>query len=214
MKNSTLWIYEYDRKYPCQYELTNVRYVLGQIIDPTKPKALICIGVNPSTALPEDLDATLTRVQAYAEEFDYGSWYMLNLYPQRSTDPNGMDQEATDEIVKKNYAAIRKLFESLQKVDVDIWCAWGDSIDLPKRDYLKEAARQIYAFIQNHPKAKILIKGKDKTNAKLSDLTKAGNPHHPLSSGVSWKENDKFIALNEITGDDKEQILKSIFKIQ
>lgn len=83
------WVYDYDtsdeyrRKYDC--ELTDVRYVLGEQFDTDKRNVLICIGINPSMALPNFLDPTLRRVQDYAKRSgEYGAWYMLNVYPPKS----------------------------------------------------------------------------------------------------------------------------------
>ncbi len=67
------WIYEADAS-------NNIRYVLG-----TKgSKTLICFGVNPSTATPDNLDNTLKSVERIISLNQYDSWIMLNLYPQRN----------------------------------------------------------------------------------------------------------------------------------
>ena len=61
------WFYEYEsaEKYRKNYncELTDVRYVLGEQFDTDKQNVLVCIGINPSMALPNFLDPTLRRVQ-------------------------------------------------------------------------------------------------------------------------------------------------------
>ena len=41
-----------------------MRYVLGRKIDKSKTKALICIGINPSTAIPTLLDPTLSECRS------------------------------------------------------------------------------------------------------------------------------------------------------
>ena len=131
------WVYEYDRRYPSKYELSEVRYVLGEIFDTSIPKALICIGINPSTAIPEDLDYTLSRVQTYAKRGkEYGAWYMLNIYPQRSTDPTGMhhNDNFNAEIHARNIVEIKKLLDGVKEYDV--WCAWGETITISDKDYL------------------------------------------------------------------------------
>lgn len=81
------WLYEYEETAEKQltngYEVTRVRYVLGEQFDTSCKKVLVCIGINPSTAIPEQLDPTLKRVQKYAKNSGvYGAWYMLNVYPQ------------------------------------------------------------------------------------------------------------------------------------
>ena len=66
---------------------TEYRYVLGtRGINP-----LICIGINPSTAAPDDLDNTLKSVQRIAEANGFDSFIMFNVYAQRATDPDAMD---------------------------------------------------------------------------------------------------------------------------
>ena len=48
------WVYDYEETAESQiingYEVTGVRYVLGELFDTSCNKALICIGINPSTA--------------------------------------------------------------------------------------------------------------------------------------------------------------------
>lgn len=124
------WFYEYEsaEKYRKNYncELTDVRYVLGEQFDTDKQNVLVCIGINPSMALPNFLDPTLRRVQDYAKRSgEYGAWYMLNVYPQRATNPNNMDIDDTYsmEIHLRNLAAIEELLSTIERADV--WCAWG-----------------------------------------------------------------------------------------
>ena len=62
------------------------RYILGT----RGQKPLICIGINPSTARPGDLDPTLKSVERLANANGFDSWIMFNVYPQRATDPNDL----------------------------------------------------------------------------------------------------------------------------
>ena len=62
------------------------RYILG-----TRGKnPLICIGINPSTAKPNDLDNTLKSVERIALGNCFDSFIMFNVYAQRATDPDAM----------------------------------------------------------------------------------------------------------------------------
>ena len=131
------WLYEYEKTAESQiingYEVTGVRYVLGEQFDTSCKKALICIGINPSTAIPEQLDPTLKRVQKYTKRSgEYGAWYMLNVYSQRATNPDDMDIEPNMEIHRNNLTAIKNLLSEIKEADV--WCAWGNLIG--KRKYL------------------------------------------------------------------------------
>ena len=62
---------------------TEYRYILGT----RGQNPLICIGVNPSTAAPDDLDNTLKSVARIAEGNGFDSWIMFNVYAQRATRP-------------------------------------------------------------------------------------------------------------------------------
>lgn len=54
---------------------------------------------------------------------------MLNVYPQRATNPNNMDTDNTYsmEIHLRNLTAIEELLSTIERADV--WCAWGAVID-------------------------------------------------------------------------------------
>jgi hypothetical protein len=106
----------------------SARFVLGTV--GTNP--LVCVGVNPSTATPEKLDRTVARVARYAELNGHDSWVMLNLYPQRSTDPRGMhvihraELKAANEQFIVDFISGRKL---------TLLAAWGELIT--SRPYLR-----------------------------------------------------------------------------
>lgn len=89
MKNVN-WIYENDSK-------TDVRYVLG--IEGEHP--LICFGINPSTAKPNELDNTLKSVDRLARSNGFDSWIMLNIYPQRATNPKDIHQNIDEHLQKR-----------------------------------------------------------------------------------------------------------------
>ena len=54
------------------------RYILGT----RGERPLICVGVNPSTAAPGDLDPTLKSVERVALHNGYDSFIMFNVYAQ------------------------------------------------------------------------------------------------------------------------------------
>ena len=69
------------------------RYILG-----TRGKnPLICIGINPSTAKPGDLDNTLKSVERIALGNGFDSFIMFNVYAQRATDPDHMEETCNSE---------------------------------------------------------------------------------------------------------------------
>ena len=174
------WVYEIESKSPA-----GVRYILGEKFDETKQKALVCIGINPSTATPEQLDTTLNRIQKYAKESGkYGAWYMLNVYPQRATNPNNMDKERNEDIHVANLQHIKNLLQTLPSAD--IWCAWGFNIN--KRAYLKDCLKQIAGKIQSFENKEFEFVKKE-----ISDKTRnSKHPLHPIASVKTEKELQKF----------------------
>lgn len=177
------WVYVFDNNYPRKYkginnedcfcDLTDVRYVLGEEFvekEGNGEKALICIGLNPSTAVPRNLDNTLCRVRKYAVG-RYNAWFMLNIYPFRETDSELIPQAFEKDIAEKNLIEINNLTNLIEKADV--WCAWGNGVD--SRQYLKDCLRDIldhlqakkgYHFVQKIPTEKPLT----------------AHPLHPIAS--------------------------------
>jgi len=101
------WIYENDQN-------NDIRYILG-----TKGnKPLLCFGINPSTAKPEDLDNTLKSVERLALSNGFDSWIMMNVYPQRATDPNDMHINFKGGIHSKNLEHIENI---LSNNNTTIW---------------------------------------------------------------------------------------------
>ena len=138
------------------------RYILG-----TRGKnPLICIGINPSTAQPGDLDNTLKSVQRIAVGNGYDSFIMFNVYAQRATDPDAMERSCNFALHKENLEAFRYVLSISEKPAV--WAAWGTIIE--KRDYLPLCLRDMLSAGQEFG-AVWYCAGKQ---------SKKGHPHHPL----------------------------------
>lgn len=138
------------------------RYILG-----TRGKSpLICIGINPSTAQPEDLDNTLKSVERIALGNGFDSFLMFNVYAQRATDPDAMEQECNLALHKENLKAFRYILSLSPKPAV--WAAWGTIVE--KRDYLVSCLRDFVAVGEEFD-AGWYCAGK---------VSKKGHPHHPL----------------------------------
>ena len=80
---------------------TEYRYILGT----RGERPLICIGVNPSTAEPDNLDNTLKSVERIARGNGYDSFVMFNVYAQRATRPEDMDRAMDERLHRENMAA-------------------------------------------------------------------------------------------------------------
>ena len=144
---------------------TEYRYILGT----RGQNPLICIGVNPSTAAPDDLDNTLKSVSRIAEGNGFDSWIMFNVYAQRATRPEDMDRELNPELHRANMAAFEYILQNVaQGLRPAVWAAWGTIIE--KRPYLPGCVRDMVALGRRY-NARWLCAGK--RSAK-------GHPHHPL----------------------------------
>lgn len=152
------WIYETNGD-------NSARFALGQVFD-TNGKTLICFGINPSTASPSCLDNTIRKIIAIAKNNGYDNWIMLNIYPQRATNPNQLHGQCNESIFVQNLQQIQNILENYPNSDVLL--AYGNLIS--KRKFLKECLNDILL---------ILFKRYNK-NLKVIKITKEGNPVHPL----------------------------------
>ena len=138
------------------------RYILG-----TRGKnPLICIGINPSTAKPDDLDNTLKSVERIALGNGFDSFIMFNVYAQRATSPDDMERECNPLLHKENLEAFRYVLSISKKPA--IWAAWGAIIE--KRKYLPGCVRD-------------MLEAGEEFGEKwycAGAITKKGHPHHPL----------------------------------
>lgn len=138
------------------------RYILG-----TKGKnPLICVGINPSTAEPGNLDNTLKSVERIALANGFDSFIMFNVYAQRATVPDDMDRELNIYLHSENMKAFRYILANSEKPAV--WAAWGAIIE--KRGYLSSCVSDMIE-ISNEYGAKWYTAGK---------ISVKGHPHHPL----------------------------------
>lgn len=138
------------------------RYILG-----TRGKnPLICIGINPSTAQPGDLDNTLKSVERIALGNGFDSFIMFNVYAQRATCPDAMERVCNEMLHAENMEAFRYVLSISDKPAV--WAAWGTIIE--KRDYLPQCVKDMVALGEKYG-AKWYCAGA---------ISKKGHPHHPL----------------------------------
>lgn len=155
---------EYDRnKWLYVPEIyTEYRYILGTMGE----RPLITIGINPSTAKPNELDNTLKSVQRIMNGNGYDSFVMFNVYAQRATEPTKMDKIFNRKLHEENMKAFRWLLSKYSSAE--IWAAWGTTVEV--RPYLKECLQEM-VNIANEYGVKWYRAGK---------LSKKGYPHHPL----------------------------------
>ncbi len=177
--------YDVDKWLYVPNTYSEYRYILG-----TKGEnPLICIGINPSTARPGDLDNTLKSVERAAAYNGYDSFIMFNVYAQRATNPEDMDSAFNDMLHNENMKAFRYVLSSYKNGNTPaIWAAWGTIIE--KRPYLIECLKDM-AQIGCEFGAKWYSIGK---------RSKKGHPHHPLylSNGLLTENFDIDLYLSSI----------------
>lgn len=139
----------------------SARFVLGE----KGKKPLACFGINASTARPGDLDPTVGRVASVSLQ-GFDGWIMLNIYPQRSTDPCNLHPMLDEKLHKRNICEIKDILCGYPSLT--IWAAWGNLIEL--RPYLKKCLVEIVKVLKPYS-FRWVYKG---------ELTKKGHPRHPL----------------------------------
>ena len=142
------------------------RFALGEYAD-VDQRTLICVGINPSTASPNNLDPTLRKVKAIAINHGYANWNMINVYPQRATNPKNLHATCDLQLHAENLAEIKIIL--LMFPNSDILFAYGNLIT--QRPYLKNCLSEIVNLISEA--------GFSGQYYCLKQ-TKRGNPTHPL----------------------------------
>lgn len=155
--DSSKWLYVPD--FYSEY-----RYILG-----TKGhNPLICIGINPSTAEPDNLDNTLSSVQRIALHNGFDSFIMFNVYAQRATDPDHMEKNFNSFLHQENMKAFEYVLSCCDSQPT-VWAAWGTIIE--KRPYLVSCVQNMIEIGKNYNARWVSVGKRSK---------KSGHPHHPL----------------------------------
>ena len=145
-----------------QGDKNNVRYLLEK----KGKRTLFVLGINPSTADESHPDNTIRRVMGFAEREGFDGFAMINVYPQRCTNPNFLHLCRIDKLHQQNLQIITNSIS--KQPNPTILVAFGNLI--LKRSYLKECFIDIADAISlYHPRWK-----------QIGELTKSGNPRHPL----------------------------------
>ena len=154
--------YDVERWLYVPHTYGEYRYILGT----RGQKPLICVGINPSTAAPGALDNTLKSVERIALHNGFDSFLMFNVYAQRATDPNTMEQCCNESLHRENLTALRYLL-SLSP-EPCVWAAWGAIIE--KRPYLRRCLLDEIRLTREFHASWFTA----------GPISKKGHPHHPL----------------------------------
>lgn len=136
-------IFSPDRQY---------RYMLYRYWDMSK-RAIMFIGLNPSTANETVNDPTIRRVMQFADDWGYGGVYMMNLFGLVTAYPKELTKHP-DPVGEND-----KWLKEAQGKCSDVIFAWG-------------------AFVQASERAKIVINLFP--GAHCLGKNKDGSPKHPL----------------------------------
>jgi len=142
---------------------TEYRYILGT----RGANPLICIGINPSTAEPDNLDNTLRSVERVALHNGFDSFVMFNVYAQRATRPRDMEGERNLLLHRENMAAFEYILKGCEAAPA-VWAAWGSIVEL--RGYLKACVTDMIDIGERYGAVWY----------SAGARTKKGHPHHPL----------------------------------
>ena len=142
---------------------TDYRYILGTRGD----RPLVCIGINPSTAEPGNLDPTLKSVERIALANGFDSFIMFNVYAQRATRPADMERELNPALHRENMAAFDWVLAHGGERPA-VWAAWGNIIE--SRAYLKTCLADMIGIGQQYGAVWYTAGAR----------SKRGHPHHPL----------------------------------
>ena len=140
------------------------RYILGK----KGKNPLICIGINPSTAEPGNLDNTLKSVERIALGNGFDSFIMFNVYAQRATRPDDMEAECNAILHDENMKAFEYVLRLSENRPV-VWAAWGTIIE--KRKYLADCLLDMIELGEKYDAKWVTAGARSK---------KGGHPHHPL----------------------------------
>lgn len=124
------------------------RYLLGRSLPiteltGTKPRALLFVMLNPSTADAEDDDPTIRRCVDFAKQWHFNQLLVANLYAWRATDPAELwrlPQETrigpeTDDILRTQ-----------RHMAHTIVCAWGALGGRPEAVHRADQVRRLFSI--------------------------------------------------------------------
>lgn len=156
--------YEPDFILPQEY--CYYRFMLGK--KGNNPFVAVCM--NPSAARESSSDMTINRIINMSIKLSMDGWTVFNLYPERATDANTMENY-DNELLTENISVMKKyLTENGVK---EIFCAWGNDKGIKA---LIEGRKQMTEML-NEIGVKMFYFG---------TLTKDGNPRHPLQRQEKW----------------------------
>lgn len=144
------------------------RFVIGKAGN----KELLAIGLNPSTANEDKLDPTSRNIQTIARNNGCDGWWLVNLYPKRTSKPKNLPKKINKVLAKQNVDFISELLNNDSYSISKVLCCWGNHIEDHK--YLQYQAEKIISLVNESGHKNQCI-----------GLTELGNPFHPAPMAVN-----------------------------
>jgi hypothetical protein len=126
------------------------------------------IGLNPSTADEVQDDPTVRRCIGFAKRWGYGGMFMLNIFGLRGMNPKVL-YRAADPVGPENDRYILEVIRHPGTIRV-VTC-WGN------HGILRNRGQEVIRLIQEAPGLHRLPEFR---LSRLGELTKRGQPRHPL----------------------------------
>jgi serine/threonine protein phosphatase 1 len=174
----------------------NSRYILGELDENDEKQPLIFICINPSKASATVTDPAMDKIKKISKKEGYNSYIMLNVYPQRATDPNNLP-DTTDTPDTAMHEKNIEVITSIVKNYSTVVAAWG--VHIEKRKYLIGCLKDILKALKD---VTIYWKYLDDP-AQKTPFTKNGNPRHPgrLSDDTRLNNINEFCINNHLRAD-------------
>ena len=144
------------------------RFVLGN----TGNKELLAIGLNPSTANEDKLDPTSRNIQTIASNNGCDGWWLVNLYPKRTSKPKNLPKKINKDLAKQNVDFIKQLLSNDSYSISKVICCWGNHIE--DHQYLQDQAQKIINLVKESGHQSLCI-----------GITESGNPFHPAPMSIN-----------------------------
>ena len=144
------------------------RFLLGQ----KGTNEFLAIALNPSTANEDKLDPTSRNIKTLALNNNCDGWYLVNLYPGRSSKPEFLPKNPDIMILEENIKFIKNLLMSKDYNITKVLLCWGNEVD--SFSYLKESSKNIIGILEEN-----------KLPCYFMKLTGKKNPYHPSPTPVN-----------------------------
>lgn len=144
------------------------RFLIGE----KGEKELLAIGLNPSSANENTLDPTSKNIKTIAKNNGFDGWWIVNLYPIRTSNPKNLPKRVNKIMNLKNIEFINEILISPHYNFSSILCCWGNFVN--KRSYLSKNSLRLFINVD-----------KLGYNCKSLGLTKEECPYHPAPMTIN-----------------------------